>query len=94
MTTAIPRLPEIVSSTGAGKEAVMSKQPSNSTASPAIEQTDISPQYLIGGVAPVAPKQRLDFLATLSMTPKRLCRQKPCNIGLFNEDLRNQMDLF
>jgi len=61
---------------------------------PGIEHTDIGPQYLIGGVKPVTQKQRLDLLASLPMTPKRARFQKNCDIGLFNEDLRNQMDLF
>jgi len=73
---------------------MMNKQLSHPTAIPAIEQTDIGPQYLIGGVAPVTQKQRLDLLASLPMTPKRARSQKPCNIGLFDEDSRNQMDLF
>jgi len=72
----------------------MDKQQLNSTTTPAIEYTDIGPQYLIGGVAPVTQKQRLDFLASLPMTPKRARSQKPCDIGLFDELARNQKDLF
>lgn len=72
----------------------MSKQHVEPTAISAIEQTDIGPQYLIGGVAPITQKQRLDLLASLPMTPKRARTQKPCDIGLFDEDARNQMDLF
>ena len=51
-------------------------------------------QYLINGCKPVTQKERLEFAASLPMQPKRPCRQKPCNIGLFDEDSRNQMDLF
>ena len=72
----------------------MSKQQLNPAANPAIEQTDIGPQYLIGGVTPVTQKQRLDLLASLPMTPKRARFQKPCDIGLFDEVARNQKDLF
>ncbi len=73
---------------------MMNKQFSKPAVIPAIEQTDIGPQYLIGGVAPVTQKQRLEFLATLPMTPKRARTQKPCDIGLFDELARNQKDLF
>jgi len=72
----------------------MSKQLPNPAATPAIEQTEIGPQYLIGGVAPVTQKQRLDLLASLPMTPKRARSQKPCDIVLFDELARNQKDLF
>ncbi|MCP4185520.1 MAG: hypothetical protein GY761_19790 [Hyphomicrobiales bacterium] len=72
----------------------MNKQPSKPAVIPAIEQTDIGLQYLIGGVAPVTQRQRLEFLATLPMTPKRARTQKPCDIGLFDELARNQKDLF
>ena len=73
---------------------VMSKQLTNLAAQPAIENTDIGAQYLIGGVAPVTQKQRLEFMATLPMHPKRARHQKPCDIGLFDEASRNQIDLF
>ena len=59
-----------------------------------IEQTDLGPQYLIDGVAPVTQRHRLEFMATLPMTPKRARYQKPCDIGLFDETSRNQMELF
>lgn len=60
----------------------------------ATDETDIGPQYLIGGVRPVTVRDRLEVLALLPMKPKRLCVQKPCNIGLFDEDRRNQLELF
>lgn len=62
--------------------------------SAATEQTDIGTQYLIGGVRAVSVRDRLDVLALLPMKPKRLCVQKPCNIGFFDEDARNQLELF
>lgn len=58
------------------------------------DQTEIGPQYLIDGVRPVTIKDRLEVLAAQPMGPKRLCVQKPCNIGLFDEDRRNQLELF
>ena len=70
------------------------KQIASINSNPAIEQTDIGPQYLIGGVAPVTQKQRLDLLASLPLQSKRQCRQNPCDVGLFDEVSRNQLDLF
>ena len=72
----------------------MSKQTQNNPTMPAIEQSDIGLQYLIGGVAPVTQKQRLGLLVSLPMTPKRARTQKPCDIGLFDELASNQKDLF
>ena len=59
-----------------------------------IEQTAIGEQYLIGDVKPVSVRERLEWIASLPIGPKRPCQQKPCNIGLFDEDARNQMELF
>ncbi len=73
---------------------MMNKRSLKPAVTPAIEQTDIGTQYLIGGVTPVTQKQRLDLLASLPMTPKRAPTQKPCDIGLFDEVARNQKDLF
>lgn len=61
---------------------------------PATDQTDIGAQYVVDGVRPVSIKDKLEVLATKPMKPKRLCVQKPCDIGLFDEDARNQFDLF
>ena len=58
------------------------------------ERTAIGEQYLVGGVRPVTVKDRLERMAMLPISPKRPCVQKPCNHGLFDEDARNQLDLF
>lgn len=59
-----------------------------------IEPTAIGDQYLIGDVKPVLQRERLELLCTLPMQPKRARQQKPCDIGLFDDVARNQMDLF
>jgi hypothetical protein len=39
-------------------------------------------------------REKLELLATLPMQPKRARHQKPCDLGLFDDVARNQMDLF
>lgn len=56
------------------------------------EHTDQGEQTLVSGVRPVTLRDRLQVLANAPLTGR--CRQKPCNIGLFDEDARNQLDLF
>ncbi len=56
------------------------------------EATPVGPQTLVPGVRPVSMKARLEALAAHPMVSDRL--QKPCDIGLFDEVARNQMDLF
>jgi hypothetical protein len=56
------------------------------------EATAIGPQALVPGVRPVSMKARLEALAAHPLGSNRL--QKPCDIGLFDDCLRNQMDLF
>ena len=56
------------------------------------EATAIGPQALVPGVRPVSMKARLEALAAHPLEPRRL--QKPCDIGLFDDVARNQMDLF
>jgi hypothetical protein len=56
------------------------------------EATHLGPQTLVPGVRPVSMKARLEALAAHPLEPKRL--QKPCDIGLFDDCSRNQMDLF
>jgi len=70
------------------------KQMESANPSSAIELTDIGQQYLIAGCRPVTQKERLELVASLPMQPKRPCRQKPCDVGLFDEVSRNQMDFF
>ncbi|MEL7190764.1 MAG: hypothetical protein AAGK17_14525 [Pseudomonadota bacterium] len=61
---------------------------------PETEHTAIGEQLVVQGYQPVTSKERLDYQATLPMQPKRPCVQKPCDIGLFDEARRNQLDLF
>jgi hypothetical protein len=56
------------------------------------EATHLGPQALVPGVRPVSMKARLEVLAAHPLGSDRL--QKPCDIGLFDDCLRNQMDLF
>ena len=56
------------------------------------EATVQGQQVLVPGVRPVSMKARLEVLAAHPMASDKL--QKPCNIGLFDEVARNQMDLF
>jgi hypothetical protein len=56
------------------------------------EATQIGPQTLVPGVRPVSMKARLEALAAHPMASNRL--QKPCDIGLFDDVARSQMDLF
>ena len=56
------------------------------------EATVQGQQVLVPGVRPVSMKARLEVLAAHPLGSDRL--QKPCDIGLFDEVARNQMDLF
>lgn len=61
---------------------------------PQSERTAIGDQFVVQGYRPVTQKERLDHQVTLPMQPKRPCVQKPCDVGLFDEISRNQLDLF
>lgn len=68
----------------------MSKQiPKNTMA---YEQTEQGEQALMPMVTPISERQRLQALASGPLRPRR--QQKLLNIGLFNEDARNQLALF
>ena len=56
------------------------------------EITEQGEQVLVPGVVPVSLRQRLEHLRAAPLGPKK--PQKPLNIGLFDEDARNQLDLF
>jgi len=56
------------------------------------EATSLGPQSLVPGVRPVSMKARLEALAAHPLVSDRL--QKPCDLGLFDEVARNQMELF
>lgn len=58
-------------------------------------QTEMTPegeQILIPGVKPISQRERLQALLDAALVPR--CPQKPLNIGLFDEDARNQLSLF
>ena len=56
------------------------------------EPTVQGQQVLVLGVRPISMKARLEVLAAHPLGSDRL--QKPCDIGLFDEVARNQMELF
>ncbi len=58
-------------------------------------QTELTPegeQILVPGVAPVTLGERLALRLAAPLVPRK--PQKPLNIGLFDEDARNQLSLF
>ncbi len=58
----------------------------------AVEPTAIGPQSLIPGVTPITLGERLAQRAAAPLEPKRA--QRPCDLGLFDLNARNQLDLF
>lgn len=56
------------------------------------EPTPLGEQTLIPGVRPVSIYERLMVLAAQPLTAKK--PQRPCDLGLFDEVARNQLDLF
>ena len=56
------------------------------------EITDQGEQVLAPGIARVSLRERLERLLAAPLRPIK--PQKPLNIGLFDEDARNQLDLF
>ena len=58
----------------------------------ASEATDQGEQVLVPGVAPLTLRQRLAAVFTAPLTSSK--PQRPMNVGLFDEDARNQLDLF
>ena len=62
---------------------------------PVTFQTEVTPegeQVLFPGVKPISQRERLEALLGAPLVPR--CPQKPLNIGLFDEDARNQLSLF
>ena len=59
---------------------------------PLSEPTEQGEQTIVPGVAPITLRQRLALLFAAPLAPRR--PQRPMNIGLFDEDARNQLDLF
>ena len=60
-------------------------------AHPETEPTPEGAQMLIGGVRPVTVRDRLALRAAAPMKPAK--PQQPCDLGLFDESARNQLDL-
>jgi hypothetical protein len=58
----------------------------------ATEPTPAGEQILVPGVAPVSPREGLALRMAAPLSPRK--PQKPLNVGLFDEDARNQLDLF
>lgn len=67
----------------------------NPTSAPApfeVEATPIGRQSLVPGVAPIRLADRLAARAAAPLEPKK--PQRPCDLGLFDLNARNQLDLF
>lgn len=58
----------------------------------AVEPTTIGLQSLVPGVAPIRALDRLLTRAAAPLEPKK--PQRPCDLGLFDLNARNQLDLF
>jgi len=56
------------------------------------EPTPLGEQSLVPGVRPVSIYERLMVLAAQPLASKK--PQRPCDLGLFDEVARNQLDLF
>ena len=56
------------------------------------EPTPEGEQFLLPGVSPVSLRQRLALLMAAPLGPR--VQQKPLNVGLFDADARNQLNLF
>ena len=59
---------------------------------PTSEMTPIGEQTLIAGVKPITSRDRLQMRLEAPLQPR--CQQKLLNIGLWDEDARNQLELF
>ena len=57
-----------------------------------VENTPEGLQLMLGGVKPQSMKDKLDWLIAQPMQPRK--QQKPCDIGLFDTERRNQLELF
>ena len=59
---------------------------------PQTETTPEGKQTLVPGVRPITQRERIEALMNGPLAARR--EQKPLNIGLFDEDARNQLSLF
>ncbi len=57
-----------------------------------VEVTAIGKQTLVPGVAPITPAQRLSLRANAPMEPRKA--QRPADLGLFDTNARNQIEMF
>jgi len=58
----------------------------------AVEPTAIGPQSLVPGVAPISAADRLAARAAAPLEPRKA--QRPCDLGLFDLNARNQLEMF
>lgn len=58
----------------------------------ATEPTPEGEQTLVPGVRPITTRERIEAHMAAPLIPRK--PQKPMTIGLFDEDARNQLDLF
>ena len=56
------------------------------------EETEQGQQVLVAGIRPITDKDRLHLLMDAPLVPR--IRQKPLCVGLFDENARNQLDIF
>jgi hypothetical protein len=56
------------------------------------EPTEAGEQCLVPGVRPIPLRERLERMMEGPLAPVRA--QKPLNIGLFDEDALNQLEMF
>ena len=70
----------------------MTAVPATRPAPFATEATAIGVQTLVPGVAPITLADRLAARAAAPLEPRR--PQRPCDLGLFDLNARNQLDLF
>jgi hypothetical protein len=67
----------------------------SSDAAPPAYETEVTPigvQTLVTGVAPITPAERLAMLANAPLQPRGA--QRPADIGLFDTNARNQIEMF
>ena len=67
----------------------MTEHPALSVETETAEQGE---QLLVPGIRQVTQQERLALLMVAPLAPRR--EQKPLDIGLFDENARNQLDLF
>jgi len=62
---------------------------------PETETTEQGEQLLVSGVRPITLRDRLTVLTAQPMAPKcnPNAQQKPCDVGLFDEVSRTQIDM-